>query len=183
MSNIPRLKKKYLDDIISNLKDKFDYKNKLQVPKLTKIVVNMGLGKAVQDAKIIDEAVKELADITGQKPVITKSKLSVSNFKLREGVNIGCKVTLRANKMYEFFDRLINIALPRVRDFRGVLRRSFDGQGNYTLGVKDFTIFPEINSDKVRVVKGMDITFVTTAKNKEEAFELLNEFGMPFRKV
>jgi large subunit ribosomal protein L5 len=182
MKYVPNLKKKYDEEVIPALMSKFNYANKMQVPKLEKIVINMGMGKAVQDSKIIEEAAEELALIAGQKPVVTQSKISVSNFKLREGMKIGCKTTLRGERMYEFFDKLINIVLPRVRDFRGVLRRSFDSRGNYSLGIKDFTIFPEINADRVRVVKGMDITFVTTAETDEEAFELLANFGMPFRK-
>ncbi|HON56044.1 MAG TPA: 50S ribosomal protein L5 [bacterium] len=179
---IVRLKEKYQKEVISALKEKFGYKNVNQVPKLVKIVINMGLGKAIQDPKIIEEAVDELSKITGQKPVVTKSRKAISNFKLRQGINIGCMVTLRGDRMYEFYDRFVNIALPRVRDFRGVLPKSFDGKGNYSLGIKDHTIFPEINADKVRVTKGMDITIVTTAKTNEEAMELLKLLGMPFRK-
>jgi len=180
--NEPRLKKLYKEKIINAMSEKFGYKNVNQTPKLVKIVINMGIGKAIQDPKLIDESVEELSMITGQKPVVTKSRKAISNFKLREGVNIGAIVTLRKERMFEFLDRLINIALPRVRDFRGVLPKSFDGRGNYSLGVKDITIFPEINADKVRVSKGMDITIVTTAKTDAEAFELLKLFGMPFRK-
>ena len=179
---IVRLKEKYQKEVISALKEKFGYKNVNQVPKLVKIVINMGLGKAIQDPKIIEEAVDELSKITGQKPVVTKSRKAISNFKLRQGINIGCMVTLRGDRMYEFYDRFVNIALPRVRDFRGVLPKSFDDKGNYSLGIKDHTIFPEINADKVRVTKGMDITIVTTAKTNEEAMELLKLLGMPFRK-
>ncbi|MBP7651912.1 50S ribosomal protein L5 [Candidatus Dependentiae bacterium] len=179
---MPRIKQLYKEQVISGLKEKFSYKNVNEAPKLVKIVLNMGLGKAIQDSKVMDEAVEELTKIAGQKPVITKSKKAISNFKLRENINIGCMVTLRNNRMYEFFDRLVNIALPRVRDFRGVLPKSFDGKGNYSLGIKDHTIFPEINADKIRVYKGMDITIVTTAKSDDEALELLKLLGMPFRK-
>lgn len=177
-----RLKEKYQKEVIPALKEKFGYKNVNQVPKLVKIVMNMGLGRAIQDPKIIEEAVDELSKITGQKPVITKSKKAISNFKLRENMSIGCMVTLRCDRMFEFYDRFVNIALPRVRDFRGVMPKSFDGKGNYSLGIRDHTIFPEINADKVRVTKGMDITFVTTAQSDEEAMELLRLMGMPFRK-
>jgi len=179
---IPRLKQLYKEKAIPALKAKFGYKNDNEVPKLVKIVLNMGLGRAIQDSKLIEEAVDELSKIAGQKPVVTKSTKSISNFKLREGVSIGVMVTLRRNRMFEFYDRLVNIALPRVRDFRGVLPKSFDGRGNYSLGIKDHTIFPEINPDKIRVYKGMDITFVTTAKTDAEAMELLKLLGMPFRK-
>ncbi|NWF49390.1 MAG: 50S ribosomal protein L5 [Ignavibacteriaceae bacterium] len=178
----PRLADYYKSEIIAELLKKFQYKNVMQVPKLSKIVVNMGVGAAVGDQKILEEAVKELETITGQKASICKAKKAISNFKLREGVNIGAMVTLRKEKMYEFLDRLINIALPRVRDFRGLSDKSFDGRGNYTLGVKEQIIFPEINVDKISRVMGMDITFVTTAKSDNEAYELLAAFGMPFRK-
>jgi large subunit ribosomal protein L5 len=154
----------------------------MQVPKLDKIVVNMGVGQAVQDAKILEEAVRDLETITGQKPSVRTSKKSISNFKLREGMKIGAKVTLRREMMYEFLDRFISLALPRVRDFRGIPDKSFDGRGNYTLGIKEQIIFPEINPDKVTKILGMDITFVTTAKTDKEAFELLAAFGLPFRK-
>ena len=179
---IPRLKQLYKEKVLNELKEKFAYKNINEAPKLVKIVLNMGLGKAIQDSKVMDEAVEEMTKIAGQKPVVTKSKKAISNFKLRENINIGCMVTLRNNRMYEFLDRLVNIALPRVRDFRGVLPKSFDGRGNYSLGIKDHTIFPEINADKVRVYKGMDISIITTAKNDAEALELLKLLGMPFRK-
>jgi large subunit ribosomal protein L5 len=177
-----RLANVYQSDIIPELMKKYQYKSIMQVPKLHKIVVNMGVGDAVQDPKILEEAVRELETITGQKPSIRKSKKAISNFKLREGMNIGAMVTLRKERMYEFLDRLINIALPRVRDFRGLSDRSFDGRGNYTLGVKEQIIFPEINVDKINKILGMDITFVTTAKSDNEAFELLQLFGVPFRK-
>ena len=173
---------KYKKEVAPKLKDKFAYKNVMEIPKLSKIVVNMGVGGAVQDSKLIDEAVSELELITGQKPSIQSARKSISNFKLREGMNIGAKVTLRRDRMYEFLDRLITIALPRVRDFRGVPDKSFDGRGNYTLGIKEQFIFPEINVDKVSKVLGMDITFVTTANTDAEAYELLSAFGVPFRK-
>ncbi|MCU0417345.1 MAG: 50S ribosomal protein L5 [Cytophagaceae bacterium] len=176
----PRLKEKYTKEIVAGLKDKFQYKSIMQVPKITKIVVNKGIGAAVADKKLIDVGVDELTMITGQKAVATKSKLDVSNFKLRAGVPIGAKVTLRGEKMYEFMDRLLSVALPRVRDFRGVSDKGFDGRGNYTLGVKEQIIFPEISIDKVSKITGMDITFVTTANTDEESFELLKAFGMPF---
>lgn len=177
-----RLKEKYEKEIVSKLKEQFGYKSVMQVPRLSKIVVNMGVGQAVQDAKILDEAVKDLETITGQKASIRISKKSISNFKLREGMKIGAKVTLRREMMYEFLDRFISLALPRVRDFRGVSDKSFDGRGNYTLGLKEQIIFPEINPDKVTKVLGMDITFVSTAKTDKEAYELLAAFGLPFRK-
>jgi large subunit ribosomal protein L5 len=160
---------------------KFTYDNQMEVPKLEKIVVNMGVGAAIQEAKALDAAVNDLSTITGQKPVVTKARKSIANFKLREGMSIGCKVTLRGTKMYEFFDRLVSIALPRVRDFRGVSASSFDGRGNYTLGVKEQLMFPEIEYDKVERVQGMDIVIVTTAKTDEESKEFLRLMGMPFR--
>ncbi len=178
----PRLGEIYKKEIIPSLQKAFNYKSIMQVPKIEKIVVNMGVGAAVADPKIMDEAVKELESITGQKSSIRKAKKAISNFKLREGMNIGAMVTLRQEKMYEFLDRLINVALPRVRDFRGLSDKSFDGRGNYTLGVKEQIIFPEINVDKITKVMGMDITFVTTAKTDNEAYELLKAFGIPFRK-
>jgi len=162
---------------------KFAYKNKLAVPKFEKIVVNMGLGEAKENSKIIEAASTDMATITGQKPVVTKAKKSIANFKLRQGMSVGCKVTLRGEKMYSFADRLINIALPRVRDFRGVNGEAFDGRGNYTLGVKEQLIFPEIHYEKIDKIRGMDIVFVTTAKTDEEAKELLALFGMPFKKA
>jgi len=172
----------YKSEIIPTLMKKFKYKTVMQVPKIVKVVVNMGVGEAVNDQKLLEQAVKELETIVGQKASIRKAKKSISNFKLREGVNIGAMVTLRKDRMYELLDRLINIALPRVRDFRGLSDKSFDGRGNYTMGIKEQIIFPEINADKVTKVLGMDITIVTTAKNDSEAFELLQAFGIPFRK-
>lgn len=177
-----RLKEQYQNEMVDALMKKFGYKNVMQVPKLDKIVINMGVGEAKENAKVLDGAVKDMATISGQKPLVTKAKKSVANFKLREGMNIGCKVTLRGDRMYEFADRLINIALPRVRDFRGVKANSFDGRGNYTMGIKEQLIFPEIEYDKVDKIRGMDIVFVTTAKTDEEARELLRLFGMPFAK-
>ena len=176
----PRLKDKYTTEIVPALKQKFAYKSIMQVPKIEKICINKGMGVAVTDKKLIDVAVEEISTITGQKAVSTKSKKAISNFKLRENMPIGVRVTLRGDKMYEFLDRLMNIALPRVRDFRGVNNKGFDGRGNYTLGVKEQIIFPEISIDKVNKISGMDITFVTTAKTDEESFELLKAFGMPF---
>lgn len=178
----PRLREKYKNEIIPALKEKFQYKNAMQVPKLVKIVVNTGVGSAAQDPKAIDDVVKDLTAIVGQKPAIRKSKKAISNFKLREGMKIGAAVTLRNSRMYEFLDRFISLALPKVRDFKGVSDKSFDGRGNYTLGIKEHPIFPEINLDKVVKVFGMDITFVTTANTDLEAYELLKLFGMPFRK-
>lgn len=177
-----RLREFYQTEVVDGMTKKFSYKNKMAVPKLEKIVINMGVGEARENAKVLDGAVKDLTTISGQKPIITKAKKSVAAFKLREGMPIGCKVTLRGNRMYEFVDRLINIALPRVRDFRGVKGNSFDGRGNYTLGIKEQLIFPEIEYDKVDKIRGMDIIFVTTAKTDEEAKELLTLFGMPFAK-
>ncbi|MCB9218584.1 MAG: 50S ribosomal protein L5 [Ignavibacteriales bacterium] len=178
----PRLFDKYKSEIAPNLMKQFSYKSVMEVPKLQKIVVNMGLGAAVQDSKVLDEAVKDLETITGQKASIRAAKKSISNFKLREGMKIGATVTLRRERMYEFLDRLVTIAMPRIRDFRGVSDKSFDGRGNYTLGVKEQIIFPEINIDKVTRVLGMDITFVTTSKSDNEAYELLRSFGFPFKK-
>ena len=177
-----RLKDQYQNEIVKAMIDKFGYKNIMEVPKLDKIVLNMGVGEAKDNAKVLEAAVKDMETITGQKAVITKAKNSVANFKIREGMGIGCKTTLRGEKMYEFADRLINLALPRVRDFRGVSADSFDGRGNYALGIKEQIIFPEIDYDKVDKVRGMDIIFVTTAKTDEEARELLRLFGMPFEK-
>jgi large subunit ribosomal protein L5 len=173
---------KYKDEIAPKLKEKFSYKSVMEVPKLEKIVVNMGVGEAVTDSKSLDVAVKELETITGQKASVRTSTKSISNFKLREGMKIGAKVTLRRDQMYEFLNRFISVALPRVRDFRGVSDKSFDGRGNYTLGLKEQIIFPEIDVDKVTKVRGMDITFVTSAKSDAEAYELLLAFGVPFRK-
>jgi len=172
----------YRKQIVSDLIKKLNYKNVMQVPKLTKIVVNMGVGAAASDAKVMEEAVHDLETITGQKSSVRKAKKDISNFKLRKGVNIGVMVTLRKERMYEFLDRFINIALPRVRDFKGLSDKSFDGRGNYSIGIKEQIIFPEINADKVLKVLGMDITFVTTANSDAEAFELLQAFGFPFRK-
>ena len=177
-----RLKETYQNEIVKGMTDKFGYKNVMQVPKLAKIVINMGVGEAKENSKVLDAAVAELEIIAGQKVVTTKAKNSVANFKIREGMPIGCKVTLRGDKMYEFLDRLVNLALPRVRDFRGVNRNSFDVRGNYSLGIKEQLIFPEIEYDKVDKVRGMDIIFVTTAETDEEARELLTQFGMPFKK-
>lgn len=182
MVKVARLKEFYLNEIVPGMTKKFGYKNVMEVPKLNKIVINMGVGEAKENAKVLEAAIKDLETIAGQKPVITKAKKSVANFKLREGMSIGCKVTLRGEKMYDFADRLINLALPRVRDFRGVNPNAFDGRGNYALGIKEQLIFPEIDYDKVDKVRGMDIIFVTTAKTDEEARELLTGFGMPFRK-
>lgn len=177
-----RLKDFYLNEIVAGMTKKFEYKNEMEVPKINKIVINMGVGEAKDNAKVLETAIKDMEIIAGQKPVITKAKKSVANFKLREGMAIGCKVTLRGDKMYEFADRLINLSLPRVRDFRGVNPNAFDGRGNYSLGIKEQVIFPEIEYDKIDKVRGMDIIFVTTAKTDEEARELLTQFGMPFRK-
>ena len=177
-----RLKEMYQNTIMDNMMKKFGYKNVMQVPKLDKIVINMGVGEAKENPKALESAVKDMEIISGQKPVITKAKKSIANFKIREGLAIGCKVTLRGDKMYEFADRLINLALPRVRDFRGVNANAFDGRGNYALGIKEQLIFPEIEYDKVDKVRGMDIIFVTTAQTDEEARELLTLFGMPFKK-
>ena len=177
-----RLKEQYQNEIVKNMIDKFGYKNIMEVPKLDKIVVNMGVGEAKDNAKLLDAAIGDMEKITGQKAVVCRAKKSVANFKLREGMAIGCKVTLRGEKMYEFADRLINLALPRVRDFRGVNPDAFDGRGNYALGIKEQIIFPEIEYDKVDKVRGMDIIFVTTAKTDEEARELLKQFNMPFAK-
>ena len=177
-----RLREYYEKEIVEAMTKKFSYKNVMAVPKLEKIVINMGVGEAKDNAKVLDGAVKDLTIISGQKPLVTKAKKSVAAFKLRQGMPIGCKVTLRGERMYEFADRLINIALPRVRDFRGVKANSFDGRGNYTMGIKEQLIFPEIEYDKVDKIRGMDIVFVTTAKTDEEARELLRLFGMPFAK-
>lgn len=177
-----RLKETYQNEIVDAMMKKFGYKNIMEVPKLDKVVINMGVGEAKDNAKILDSAIADLERITGQKAVICKAKKSVANFKLREGMSIGCKVTLRGEKMYEFVDRLINLALPRVRDFRGVNPDAFDGRGNYALGIKEQLIFPEIEYDKVDKIRGMDVIFVTTAKTDEEARELLTQFNMPFRK-
>lgn len=177
-----RLREFYETEVVDAMMKKFSYKNKMAVPKIEKIVINMGMGENKENPKAIENAMGDLMIITGQKPVVTKAKKSIANFKLRAGMSIGCKVTLRADKMYSFADRLINVALPRVRDFRGVNAESFDGRGNYTLGIKEQLIFPEIQYDKIDKIRGMDIVFVTTANTDEEARELLTLFGMPFRK-
>lgn len=177
-----RLKETYKNEIMGAMTAKFGYKNQMEVPKIEKIVINMGVGEAKDNAKVLENAVADMQLISGQKPVITKAKKSVAAFKLREGMPIGCKVTLRGEKMYEFLDRLVNLALPRVRDFRGVSSTAFDGRGNYALGVKEQLIFPEVEYDKIDKVRGMDIIIVTTADSDEEARELLTQFGMPFQK-
>ena len=177
-----RLKEKYLNEVVPSLREKYDYKSIMEVPKLEKIVINMGVGDATSNSKLLEAAVKDLTLIAGQKPVITKAKKSIAGFKVREGQSIGCKVTLRGDNMYNFMDKLISIALPGVRDFRGVSKKSFDGRGNYTMGIKEQLIFQEINFDDVVKVRGMDIVFVTTAKTNDEAFDLLNGLGIPFRK-
>ncbi|HDF7215815.1 TPA: 50S ribosomal protein L5 [Staphylococcus aureus] len=177
-----RLKEKFNTEVTENLMKKFNYSSVMEVPKIDKIVVNMGVGDAVQNSKVLDNAVEELELITGQKPLVTKAKKSIAIFRLREGMPIGAKVTLRGERMYEFLDKLISVSLPRVRDFQGVSKKAFDGRGNYTLGVKEQLIFPEIDYDKVSKVRGMDIVIVTTANTDEEARELLANFGMPFRK-
>jgi large subunit ribosomal protein L5 len=179
---VSRLKEKFVKEVTPALMSKFNYKSVMQVPQLDKIVINMGVGDAVANAKALDNAVEELATITGQKPVITRAKKSIAGFRLREGMPIGAKVTLRGERMYQFLDKLVSVSLPRVRDFRGVSKKSFDGRGNYTLGVKEQLIFPEIDYDKVSKVRGMDIVIVTTANTDEEARELLTQFGMPFQK-
>lgn len=175
-----RLKDKYQKEVVPALQEKFQYKSIMQVPRITKICINRGIGAAVADKKLVDNGVEELTTITGQKAVATIAKRSVSNFKLREGMPIGARVTLRGERMYEFLDRLLTVALPRVRDFKGINDKGFDGRGNYTLGVKEQIIFPEISIDKIKGISGMDITFVTTAENDEQSYELLRAFGMPF---
>ena len=177
-----RLQERYENEVVKSLMEKFNYSSKMQAPKIEKIVLNIGVGDAVSNSKLLDDAVNELTLITGQKPVVTRAKKSIAGFKLREGQAIGCKVTLRGERMYEFLDKLVNVSLPRVRDFRGVSNNSFDGRGNYTLGIKEQLIFPEINFDKVNKLRGMDIVFVTTAKTDEESRELLAQLGMPFHK-
>lgn len=177
-----RLKEKYQNEIVANLREKYDYKSVMEVPKLEKIVVNMGVGDATSNSKLLDAAVADLATITGQKPVVTKAKKAIAGFKIRAGQPIGCKVTLRGENMYNFLDKLISITLPRVRDFRGISPKSFDGRGNYTLGLNEQLIFSEIEYDNVVKVRGMDIVFVTSAKTNDEAFDLLKGFGMPFKK-
>jgi large subunit ribosomal protein L5 len=176
------MREKYFKEAVPALKQKLGFSNVMQVPRLEKIVLNMGVGRAVQDAKLIDEAVTVMRDISGQKPVVTHAKKAISNFKLRKGQAIGCKVTLRGNRMYEFFDRLVSVTIPRIRDFRGLPRKAFDGHGNYTLGVKEQIVFVEIDRDKITNVSGMDICICTTAKTDELALGLLEEMGMPFRK-
>ena len=177
-----RLKEQYQNEIVDAMIKKFGYKNIMEVPKLDKVVINMGVGEAKENAKVLESAIADMEKIAGQKDVVTRAKISVANFKIREGMPIGCKVTLRGEKMYEFVDRLINLALPRVRDFRGVNPNAFDGRGNYALGIKEQLIFPEIEYDKIDKVRGMDVIFVTTAKTDEEARELLKQFNMPFAK-
>ena len=181
MTYIPRLKSKYKEEVVSALKEKFQYKSVMQVPRLVKIAINQGVGSAVTDKKLIDTSINEMSTITGQKAVSTKSKKDISNFKLRKGMPIGVRVTLRENTMYEFLDRLIAVALPRIRDFKGINDKGFDGKGNYTLGITEQIIFPEINIDQINKIMGMDITFVTTAKTDVEALELLKQFGLPFK--
>ncbi|HSW68365.1 MAG TPA: 50S ribosomal protein L5 [Bacteroidales bacterium] len=181
MSYVPRLNQKYKSEIVPALQKQFSYKNLMQVPKLVKISINQGLGDAIADKKLIETGVSEMTMIAGQKAVVTRSRKDISNFKLRRGMPIGVRVTLRGERMYEFLDRLISVSLPRVRDFRGVNDRAFDGRGNYTLGVSEQIIFPEINIDKVAKINGMDITFVTTARNDKECLALLKEFGIPFK--
>ena len=176
------LKKRYVEDVVPALKEKFNYQNVHQIPKLEKVVINMGVGEAVQNAKILDGAVEELTKIAGQKPVVTRAKKSIATYKLRAGMPIGCMVTLRGEKMYDFLQKLINVTLPRIRDFRGVSAKSFDGRGNYSLGIKEQLLFPEIKYDDVSVVKGMNISIITTANTDDEARELLAQLGMPFKK-
>ncbi|MFC2088457.1 50S ribosomal protein L5 [Calditrichota bacterium] len=179
---VPRMSIKYKEEVVPYLMKKFGYKNIHQVPKIEKINLNMGIGDAKQDAKLLENSMNELAQIGGQKSAITTAKKAISNFKLRAGMQVGCKVTLRRQRMYEFFDRFVSIAVPRIRDFRGLSEKSFDGRGNYSLGIKEQIIFPEINVDKIDRIRGLDITVVTTAKNDEEAYELLKALGMPFKK-
>ena len=181
MAYVPRLKSKYKEEIVSTLKEKFQYKSVMQVPKLQKIAINQGVGAAVTDKKLIDNSIKEMTTITGQQAISTKSKKDISNFKLRKGMPVGVRVTLRDNNMYEFLDRLIAVALPRIRDFKGINDKGFDGRGNYTLGITEQIIFPEINIDQINKIMGMDITFVTNAKTDVEALELLKQFGLPFK--
>jgi large subunit ribosomal protein L5 len=178
---VPRLWVTYKKEIVPRLVKRFNYKSPMQVPRITKIALNMGVGDAITDPKFMDAAAADLTALAGQKAVLTKAKKSISNFKLREGVAIGCRVTLRRENMYEFLDRLLNVAIPRIRDFRGLEQAGFDGRGNFTLGVREHIIFPEINYDKVMKIRGLNVTIATTAKTDEEAFELLREFGMPFR--
>lgn len=182
MSNMIRLKDKYRSEVVEALMKEFSYTNRLQVPSLEKVVINMGLGEAVQNAKVIDAAVEDLTQIAGQKPVVTRARQSIAGFKLREGMRIGCRVTLRRDRMYEFLERLLNVALPRVRDFRGVSSKAFDGKGNYSLGIREQIIFPEINYDKIDKIRGMNVTIVTTAQTDDEGRALLRLLGMPFRR-
>lgn len=177
-----RLRERYRNEIVNSLMEKFNYKSVMEVPKVEKIVINMGIGDAVQNPRVLDSAVEELTAISGQKPIVTRAKKSIAGFKLRDGMPIGAKVTLRGERMYDFLDKLISVSLPRVRDFRGVSNKSFDGRGNYTLGIKEQLIFPEIDYDKVNRVRGMDVSIITTAKTDEEARELLAQIGMPFQK-
>lgn len=181
MKYVSRIQAKYVNDVVPALKEQFQYKNPMEVPKLVKICLNQGVGQATQDKKLVDVAVEEMSSIAGQRAVMTRAKKSVSNFKLREGMPIGVRTTLRGHSMWEFLDRLINVSLPRVRDFRGINDKSFDGRGNYSLGITEHIIFPEIDLDKVTKITGMDITFVTTAKTDSEAFALLKSLGMPFK--
>ncbi len=176
-----RLRERYKSEVVPKLAEQFQYKSTMQIPRIEKIVVNMGLGEAIQNIKILDSAAEELAQLTGQKPVITRARQSIAAFKLRKGMPIGCMVTLRGNRMYEFFDKLVNVALPRVRDFRGISSKALDGRGNYTLGIKEHIIFPEIDYDKIDKIKGMNITIVTSAKSDDEARTLLSLMGMPFK--
>jgi len=178
---VTRLQEKYEKEAIPGLKSRFGYKNVMEIPRVVKVVINMGVGEATEDAKVMDAAVNDLTQISGQKPVVTKAKRSIAAFKVRAGVPVGCKVTLRGKRMYEFLDKLLNIALPRIRDFRGVSPQAFDGRGNYSLGLKEQLIFPEINYDKIDKIRGMDVVIVTSAKTDEEALELLKLLGMPFR--
>jgi large subunit ribosomal protein L5 len=177
-----RIKKKYMDDVIPAMRKQFEYKNPMEVPKLEKIVINMGVGAAITNSKLLDAAMADLSTISGQRPKMCRAKLSVAAFKLREGMPIGCKVTLRGDRMYEFYDRLVNVSMPRIRDFRGVPNKSFDGRGNYTVGIKEHIIFPEIDYDKIMQSFGMDITIVTTAQTDEQALALLTLMNMPFKK-
>lgn len=179
---VPRMREKYSGEVAPSLMKQFSYKNQMQIPRLQKIVINMGLGEAIQNAKILDSASGEIEKIAGQKPIVTRARRSIANFKLREGMPIGCTVTLRRERMWEFFDRLVTFALPRVRDFKGVSRKAFDGRGNYSLGIREQIIFPEIDYDKIDKVKGLNVTFVTSAGTDEEGLELLKALGMPFRK-
>jgi large subunit ribosomal protein L5 len=179
---VPRLKEKYEKEIVQKLREEFKYSNIMQVPRIKKVVLNVGLGEAMQNAALLEASQKEIAAITGQKPVVTKARRSIATFKLREGMSIGCMVTLRRDRMWEFLDRLLNLALPRVRDFRGVAKKGFDGNGNFTLGIKEQIIFPEIEYDKVQKLKGMNISIVTSAKKDDEALALLTHLGMPFKK-